>query len=208
MTLVELMIALAILGLVASFAIPKYEGYIEQARIARCIAEIRYIERDIQAYFVANEKYPATLGDLGLSIKNMIDPWGFAYQYLRLAAPVASNNIGEGGPFYAGGGWMLDIPPIDVAGAQGFWSGSWFVSEAWAKPPKAPTSSPPPPPPPPTGPPVLPRKDRFLVPINSDYDLYSVGRDGESVAPLTAAKSHDDIVRAANGAYVGLAENF
>lgn len=55
---------------------------------------------------------------------------------------------------------------------------------------------------------MKPRKDRFLVPINSDYDLYSMGKDGESVAPLTAAKSRDDIVRAANGTYVGLAENF
>jgi len=49
------------------------------------------------------------------------------------------------------------------------------------------------------------RKDHFLVPINSDYDLYSMGQDGESVSPLTAKPSRDDIVRANDGGYIGLA---
>ena len=52
------------------------------------------------------------------------------------------------------------------------------------------------------------RKDRNLVPINSDYDLYSVGKDGNSVPPLTARKSHDDIIRANNGAYIGIAQDY
>ena len=52
------------------------------------------------------------------------------------------------------------------------------------------------------------RKDRNLVPINSDYDLYSMGRDGRSVPPLTASVSRDDIVRAGNGGFVGLASDF
>ncbi len=53
-----------------------------------------------------------------------------------------------------------------------------------------------------------PRKDKQLHPINSDYDLYSVGKDGETVAPLTAKKSWDDVIRAADGAYIGLAKGF
>ena len=52
------------------------------------------------------------------------------------------------------------------------------------------------------------RKDKNLVPINSDYDLYSMGEDGKSVSPLTAKHSRDDIVRAGNGQFVGLAEEF
>ncbi len=52
------------------------------------------------------------------------------------------------------------------------------------------------------------RKDKKLNPINSDYDLYSMGKDGNSKKPLTAKASHDDIVRAANGAFVGLAINY
>ena len=52
------------------------------------------------------------------------------------------------------------------------------------------------------------RKDKSLVPINSDYDLYSMGKDGLSAAPLTAKPSQDDVVRARNGAFVGLASDF
>jgi general secretion pathway protein G len=52
------------------------------------------------------------------------------------------------------------------------------------------------------------RKDRNLVPINSDYDLYSVGPDGDSSLPLTAATSRDDIVRANDGRFIGKAEDY
>jgi general secretion pathway protein G len=52
------------------------------------------------------------------------------------------------------------------------------------------------------------RKDRSLVPINTDYDLYSMGPDGRSVAPLTAAMSRDDIVRAGNGSFIGVASDY
>jgi len=52
------------------------------------------------------------------------------------------------------------------------------------------------------------RKDKNLVPINSDYDLYSSGKDGNSSGPLTASASRDDIVRASNGRFVGLASDY
>jgi general secretion pathway protein G len=52
------------------------------------------------------------------------------------------------------------------------------------------------------------RKDRFLVPINSFFDLYSMGKDGASVPPLTAKASQDDIIWASDGSYVGEASEF
>jgi general secretion pathway protein G len=52
------------------------------------------------------------------------------------------------------------------------------------------------------------RKDRFLVPINSAYDLYSLGPDGESRPPLQAQVSLDDFIRANDGAYHGLARDY
>ena len=52
------------------------------------------------------------------------------------------------------------------------------------------------------------RKDRFLVPLNSTYDLYSQGKDGQSQAPLSARASRDDVVRANDGAYLGLASDY
>lgn len=52
---------------------------------------------------------------------------------------------------------------------------------------------------------LQPRKDKNLVPLNSDYDLYSVGKDGLTRTPLTPKESHDDVIRANDGAFVGLA---
>ena len=48
------------------------------------------------------------------------------------------------------------------------------------------------------------RKDRFGTPLNSDFDLYSRGPDGQSDPPLTASVSRDDIIRGLDGGFVGL----
>ncbi len=52
------------------------------------------------------------------------------------------------------------------------------------------------------------RKDRFLVPINYSYDLYSMGEDGQSAASLMVAVSKDDVIRANDGGFIGLASKF
>jgi general secretion pathway protein G len=52
------------------------------------------------------------------------------------------------------------------------------------------------------------RKDKNLQPLNTDYDLYSMGQDGDSKGPLNAKVSRDDIVRANDGAFVGKAEEY
>ena len=48
------------------------------------------------------------------------------------------------------------------------------------------------------------RKDHAMVPVNQDYDLYSMGKDGKSSPPFTAKASRDDVVRANDGQYIGL----
>ena len=52
------------------------------------------------------------------------------------------------------------------------------------------------------------RKDKNLHPLNSDFDLYSKGRDGKSQLPITAEPSRDDIIRANNGGFIGLAKSY
>ncbi len=52
------------------------------------------------------------------------------------------------------------------------------------------------------------RKDHNLHPLNSEFDLYSVGPDGESRAPLTAKASRDDIVYGRDGGFIGPASEF
>jgi general secretion pathway protein G len=52
------------------------------------------------------------------------------------------------------------------------------------------------------------RKNKNLVPINSEFDLYSKGKDGASQPPLTAKVSLDDVVLANDGGFVGLAATY
>ena len=52
------------------------------------------------------------------------------------------------------------------------------------------------------------RKDHNLHPLNTDFDLYSLGKDGQSKAPLTAKASQDDVIWARDGGFVGLAEEY
>jgi general secretion pathway protein G len=52
------------------------------------------------------------------------------------------------------------------------------------------------------------RKDKFLVPINTDFDLYSKGSNGQSSTALNSGQSKDDIIRANDGQYIGLAGGF
>jgi general secretion pathway protein G len=55
---------------------------------------------------------------------------------------------------------------------------------------------------------ISPRMDRNLRPINSDYDLWSMGPDGKSQLALTAKASHDDVIRAGDGNFLGVAKGF
>jgi len=175
-TIIELMIAVAIVGALAGLAIPNYLGYLDKARLARCIAEIRYIERAIDSYEAANDVFPNTLAEAGAG--DIADPWGNPYEYLNIAAlSLPGNGGGNGG----GNKTSYWFEPDSAYAAQG---GGGNASKG------------------------KPRKDRFLHPINSDYDLYSMGKDGESVEPLTAKKSHDDVIRANDGSFVGLAVEF
>lgn len=52
------------------------------------------------------------------------------------------------------------------------------------------------------------RKDQFNVPINDDFDLWSMGADGQTNQSLMSPMAQDDIVRGNNGGFVGLASDY
>lgn len=52
------------------------------------------------------------------------------------------------------------------------------------------------------------RKDHNLHPLNTEFDLYSVGPDGRSVPPLTGRPSRDDVIWARDGGFVGVARDY
>jgi general secretion pathway protein G len=181
-TLVELMMTVALLGVLASVAIAKYLGYVEKARVAHAIAEIRGISQSLDALRALDaSSLPDSLAYVDAA--TLLDPWGRPYKYLKLAGdlPPGMSEIG------------VDLPPVAASGGGGPPGGGPPAGgEGGGGPPAI----------------ALARKDRFLVPINSDYDLYSMGADGESRPQLHNAVSRDDVIRARDGAYVGLAESF
>jgi general secretion pathway protein G len=142
-TLVELLIAIAIAGVLLLIAFPAYSDYKERVRVAQAVTDIKAMSALINNYYIDARRFPPDLNAVGNAGK--LDPWGRPYVYTDLS---------------------------DVKGKG-----------------KA-------------------RKNKNLVPINSDFDLYSVGKDGASVGPLTAKTSQDDVIRANDGAYVGLASKY
>jgi general secretion pathway protein G len=52
------------------------------------------------------------------------------------------------------------------------------------------------------------RRDRKLNPLNTDFDLYSAGSDGLTQTQLNAHNSRDDVIRARDGKFIGLASDF
>ncbi|MGD2139655.1 MAG: prepilin-type N-terminal cleavage/methylation domain-containing protein [Burkholderiales bacterium] len=144
MTIVEIVIVLAIIGILASIGIPLYNSYRFETMVAQARSDITSMDYQIAQFQADNQgQLPDSLGDIGQA--SLLDPWGNSYRYLNLTNMKGNGKV---------------------------------------------------------------RKDKNLVPINSDYDLYSTGKDGSSQSPLTALASRDDIVRASNGRFVGLASDY
>ena len=232
-TLIELMIAVAIVGILSSLAAPNYLDFIERARVARSVAELHMIAEVVKGYAMTSGQYPDTLAQAGQN--PLLDPWGNPYQYYRIecGTNITVGHLNAPAPPTGGSdGWTVPVDgylplhrplasfAMDRGDSQGLLRlvNAAPANPAAAAPAPAPTPAPaipavpapaaPGAPGPPCGGIGGARKDRFLVPINSDFDLYSIGKDGQSAAPLTALHSHDDVIRASDGGFYGLAKNF
>jgi len=140
---VELMLTVALVGVLAAIAMPMYSNYRERIKRATAIQDIRILQMLIDDYASNDGIFPATLADVGNGGK--LDPWGHPYYYLNLNTPNASSRS---------------------------------------------------------------RKDHSLNPINTNFDLFSAGKNGAFQMQLTQKDSLDDIVRVRDGAFVGLASDF
>jgi len=142
-TLLELVIAVGVLGILAVLAQGQFAGYIDRARVGAARADIAMLSLEILRYQNVNDgRLPASLADVGRG--DMHDPWERPYHY------------------------------VDLTGkSRG----------------KA-------------------RKDRRLNPINSDYDLFSAGKNGVYKPQVSQKDSLDDVIRARDGGYIGLAKDF
>ena len=89
-TLVEIILVVAILGVLMSIVLPSFTGRGKDAQIAKTKATIRTLSAAIQLYEIENSKFPKTLDELINNKKNKVylekkaipkDPWGNAFQY-------------------------------------------------------------------------------------------------------------------------------
>ena len=179
-TLIELIIVIAIIGTLSAIAVPNYLKYKNNAKITLAIADIRIIEKQIALFVLDNNgRLPDNLSDVPTIGGPINDPWGNPYRYLKISdvvvAPVA---------FIAPVARVVpDKPsPPDILDIPG--------------PPDIDI--------PDGGIMGLVRKNLMDVPVNEDYDLYSIGKDGETKASFRVPDSYDDVVRAYEGQYVGL----
>ena len=52
------------------------------------------------------------------------------------------------------------------------------------------------------------RVDQFGVPLNTGFDLYSLGKDGSSSPSIMTGASQDDILLGDDGSFIGLATRY
>ncbi len=147
-TLLELIILVAIVGILCGIAAPIYADFRYKAQVEVARATIREIEAGIHLYYYKKQiegkgKYPETLSEVMEHLP--FDPWGNPYQYL--------------------------------SSTDANWSAGC-------------------------------RRDRYMNPLNNDFDLFSKGRDGDSRPSLTHLYSRDDVIRGRNGAFVGLGKDY
>jgi len=69
-TLVELMIVIAILGIVSAIAIPAYTGYIETARMTEAKNNIAALKLAEEAFFLENNQYFYDTSDSNINLAN------------------------------------------------------------------------------------------------------------------------------------------
>ena len=52
------------------------------------------------------------------------------------------------------------------------------------------------------------RRDRYMFPLNTDYDLFSLGPDHRTACSLGESVGMDDVIRANNGGFFGRASDY
>ncbi len=101
-TLIEIMVVIAILGILAALVVPKIMGRPDEARIVAARQDIAAIRQALNLYRLDNQRYPTTEQGLQALVEKPAsgpipgnwktggylerlpsDPWGAPYQYLN-----------------------------------------------------------------------------------------------------------------------------
>ncbi|HAA45766.1 MAG: pilin [Halomonas sp. 54_146] len=66
-TLIELMIVVAIIGVLASIAVPQYQNYVARAQVSEAISLASSAKTAVSEYYVTNGEFPVDNATAGLS---------------------------------------------------------------------------------------------------------------------------------------------
>ncbi len=143
-TLIELMMVIAMVGVLAAIAFPSYTEMVEKGRVAEAKSDISAMMQTIERYYVGNNDYPNSLADIGAN--SDLDPWEKPYVYFKILGNRGANR--------------------------------------------------------------RQRRDQGLQPLNTDFDLFSLGKDKNTTRNISQSTGRDDVVRARNGRYIGLGKDF
>jgi len=83
LTIIELLIVIMILATLATLGVPLYANALDNARIAKAMADIRIVEKEIFIFHLFNGRFPSNLTEVGRA--NLRDPWNNPYEYLEIS---------------------------------------------------------------------------------------------------------------------------
>lgn len=84
-TLLELLIGLAVVGILAALANAGYTAVVEKARVGRAVADIAELDVMIERHLTRHRTYPVSLADV--EPRPRVDPWGNPYHYTPFNGP-------------------------------------------------------------------------------------------------------------------------
>src|SRR3974377_1464626 len=93
-TMVELLVAMAIIGTLSAIGVPVYNNYIDNAKNSAAIVDIKKIESGILGFQTERGTFPNSLDQVGFA--NARDPWGRPYAYLKIQGAAPNEIQGRG----------------------------------------------------------------------------------------------------------------
>lgn len=217
-TMIEMALMLLIAGLLFSTVAPVYVRVIEEKKSDQTADSVELIADKIDDFYKTHGYYPDSLSEIYDPVP--LDPWGNPYEYVKIEGagtnnPANNNNTNSNSSSSSNNSNSnANNTSSNTNSSKGNGKGNSNSSSASGNSSSSSNSS------------ASAnnngngngatlntnvgklRKDKNLVPINSDYDLYSKGPDGQSSSPLTASISQDDIVRGRNGTFFGKASEY
>ena len=112
-TLIELMIVVAIIGILAAVALPAYQDYINRAKVTEAMGLAAAAKTAVSEYIMNNNSMPANNADSGLAAAASLK--GPNTKSVTVAAGVITVDVTSGIP---GGGTIVLTPVTSSGGVE------------------------------------------------------------------------------------------